>query len=700
MTAIRAVLWRQRFVIVAVVLAALLAGFVMTMLATPVYQSSTTVRVEVYGDRVIAGQELVDPYIPVNEIDFHIATLARVVRSQAMAEAVVEQLDLHRSARVMGDDAPLAPPEGVNAAAWEAQQIKVAANRIKGSVSAAPSNNVRLITITYESPDPEFAQQMANAYGEAFLTYDLRAATEQTEYARDFLRDEIAKTREELEEAETRAISYARANRLIGQPGSGDGDYVAGSGTAPTLSSANLQQLNSELTAARTARIAAEQRWRSVANLPARLIPEVQQNGSVQALEQQSVELENRIASLRERYQDDYPDLRDALQQLERVNEALEQTRQDIKSTIQNAYEVARRQEAALAGEVSDTANETLDEQDRRVQYNLITREVVALRLQLQNLIERSTQISAAANLRSSDLSILDRADRPGAPVSPDLMENLLIALALGLGLAAAIAVLRETLDDKIRSFEDIQRKLGIDGLGHTPYVSDPVSEEIHDTFSPLSESYASIRASLDAALPTEGTPVIQLTSSQGGEGKSTTAAALAEKYARLGRKVLLVDLDLRRPTVHVQQGLPRPDNGVVDVLYERVPLERAVARNEATGVHILGVSKIPENPVEILSSGLVRESIARWRQEFDVILIDCSPVLGIADAPLVSRYCDATVFVVEANRTSGRQARQAIRRMREMGGNVVASILTKYQAMSAGESYNYQYQYYSYGDK
>jgi len=272
------------------------------------------------------------------------------------------------------------------------------------------------------------------------------------------------------------------------------------------------------------------------------------------------------------------------------------------------------------------------------------------------------------------------------------------LALALGIAFAAGLAVLRETFDDRIRSLEDIQDKLGLPLLGHTPYVAErDISIDGSKRFSTLMEAYSSIRAAIDFSLPRSAS-VIQLTSSQAQEGKSTTAVILAEMFASFGRKTLLVDADLRRPAVAGLLGIERPKIGVVEVVLGHVDLETAVVRGVHENLDILPVGEIPPNPTEILASKEFQQFIERCRSEYSLVIFDSCPVMGIADAPILSRMVDATVFVLEANTLPFSRARTAIRRLTAAGAKPIGAVLTKYRALEAGQSYDYQYAYYSYG--
>jgi capsular exopolysaccharide synthesis family protein len=210
-------------------------------------------------------------------------------------------------------------------------------------------------------------------------------------------------------------------------------------------------------------------------------------------------------------------------------------------------------------------------------------------------------------------------------------------------------------------------------------------------------EAYASIKATIDFSLP-RNRNVLQLTSTQEAEGKSTTAVVLAELFARSGRKTLLIDADLRRPSVAKLLEIERPKVGLVEVLLGHAKLEDAIISGVHEDLDVLPVGTTPPNPSEVLTSPEMAEFIERCRGEYSLILFDSCPVLGLADAPSLSRLVDGTVFVLEANRVPFAQARNAVKRLRAAGGNVLGVILTKYRALEAGQSYNYQYSYYEYG--
>jgi capsular exopolysaccharide synthesis family protein len=320
------------------------------------------------------------------------------------------------------------------------------------------------------------------------------------------------------------------------------------------------------------------------------------------------------------------------------------------------------------------------------------------LRGQLSSLLDRYNSISTAANVQTGQISILDNAVVPRSAVSPDILQNMLLAIVLGFAAAGGLALVREIFVDQFRRPEDITDRLGIPVLGLTPHVkSEDLERQEANQFSSLMESYASIRSTIDFTVPRNGA-VVQLTSSQASEGKSTTALILAELFARLGRRTLLIDCDLRKPSIVKLLDAEAGKNGIAEVLLGHATLEETLIKGVHENLQILPVAGIPPNPVELLSSVHFREFLEAQRKEYSIILIDSCPVLGLADAPQIAQHVDATIFVIEANHTSFAQAKTALQRLTHVGANVVGAIFTKYRALEAGSDYAYQYQYYQYG--
>jgi len=695
---IRGILFRQRYMLAGIIGLALVAALVITLLTRPMYSAAATVRIEPFVSYIVNGQNL-SPDIPTNEVDRFMQTQSTVITSRKVAYKVVDARKLADREDFIGELAKVRP-EGADDKAWKNMRREAAADMVTGGTLVVIPTENRIMTISYNSPSPMIAAELANAITDVFVQEDVSRSIETNTYARNYLQNEIGKLQQRVQEAEVATNAYARINGIVAQAPMLAATNDGQASPAQTVKVATLASVNQTYTETRAKRIAAEQRWNAIANVPATQLPEVQQNTSIQGMITERSKAVTELSQLRQRYGEGYPRLRELNAQVTSLTTQINSATAAIKNSIRDEYQIAQRQEAALEGELTKVSGDTLVEQDKRVRYNMLDREATALRAQLSSLLARYNEISAAANLNSGTSTKLDAARVPGDPVSPSLPKNMLIGLLLGTALAVGIALLREIFDDRIRSTDEVERKLGLPLLGFTPDVGDrDLAEEVSDPFSLLMESYSSIRSSVDFVVPGKHR-VLQITSSEPSEGKSLTAATIARKYAQLGRRTLLIDADLRKPSLFALFGTKRPNVGFVEVLLGDVKFEDALIKGTPENLDVLPVARSKINPVELLSSQVLIDFVERYREQYSLIIFDSVPVMGLADAPLLSRIADATVFIVEANRAHYGQAKTAIRRLTSAGAKIAGVVLTQYRAGEAGQSYDYHYQYYAYGDR
>lgn len=690
---LRGALFRQRWLIGGTIIVALLVGLVITLLATPIYQANASVRLSPFGNYIVEGQDLSQQVYSSNEIESYMRTQARVIESRSLAAVVAENLNVGTLNDLLAGSEASSPPTGQMSEEVEASLKQDAVPSLQGGVSVEVPGDSRIITIFYSSEDPLLAAQIANAYAQAYKQSDTRDNVARNAYAREYLLDQIDEVRERLQVSERAANTFARNAGIITPETTG-----SDSETGQTIIGANLSNINQTVAQARASRIAAQERWQAVRSIPASQLPEVQESPVVQSLTSQKAQLLGQLTNLQQRYNDQFPEIVDVRSRIDLLEEQIAQAGANIKAGIRSQYIIAREQEEALAGELDAATQDALVEQDRKVEYSGLERESLALRSQLEDLLNRYNAVSTAANVQTGEITILDNAQVPIAPVSPDILQNMILSLVIGIALAGGLGLVREIFVDQFRSVDDLDARLGLPVFGMTPYVkSEDINSEGSDQFSSLMEAYSSIRSTIDYTVPRDGA-VVQFTSSQSAEGKSLTAVIVAELFARLGRRTLLIDGDLRKPNINSLLGLEVPDAGLVEVLMGHATFEDAKITDVHENLEVLPVAGIPPNPVELLSSRRFREFIDERREEYSMIIIDSTPVLGLADAPEMSQSVDATIFIVEANRTSFAQAKTALRRLTDVGAHLVGGVLTKYRALEAGSDYGYQYQYYRYG--
>lgn len=694
--AIWTALRRNLPLIVGTVAAALIAALIVTLLTTPRYIAQASVQIDQESDRVLSTQD-VQPTSAYQDADRFLQTEVDVLQSRAMAIRVAQALKLFGNAdfyRAMNakDSLGTGRPDPVG------EQEKTL-GLLSTNLRVNLPRNSRVVAISFESPDAVLAARIANTYAKAFITGNLQRKYESSAYARDFLGNQLVEAKARLENTERQLNAYARSAGLINTQGAApaaEGSRAAGG--SQSVTTASLVQLNQAYNAAQSTRIAAEQKWRTVESAPLLSIGDVLSNRAVQDLLQQRAIKTVALREERARHRDDYPAVQEAQAQVTELNTQVNTLASSIRASIRDDYLQAQRQEAALAGQVSGLKGATLSEQDRSVQYNILAREVDTNRTLYDGLLQRFKEVSAASGIASNNISVVDQADPPIIPSSPKLFFNMALALLAGFALAAALVFFREQIDDTVRAPADIEAKLGIPLLGTIPKTNkdESVLEALAMPRSPVAEAYSALRTSLLFSTM-EGMPSsLLITSSQPAEGKSTTSYAIASDIARLGKKVALIDGDLRRPSLHRVIGTTN-DVGLSSLLTRQARLEDSLRKPDGHEFWFMSSGPIPPNPTDLLAGDRFGELLATLKPQFDVVVVDGPPVLGLADAPMLSAELAATLLIVESNRGYRGRTKGAVRRLRTGRGHLIGAVLTKFNAKAAGFGEEYGYDYYTY---
>jgi polysaccharide biosynthesis transport protein len=680
-----------------------LAG-VITLLQTPSFTAKTTLQINDQSAQVLGKQDDIaqEQVTSAFDSDLFLQTQMDILGSNAIAERVAQKLRLTGNAQfyeAMGIRQPAADlkPNQIKELTIEAL--------LDGKEVTLPRNS-RLATISFTSTVPAFSSRIANAWADEYIQANLQRRYDSSSYAREFISGQLNDAGAKLETSERELNAYAREAGLIRTHDSNAGnDQGRDSGSGNSITTASLLQLNDQANQAQAARITAEQRWRSISSGPLLSSPEVLANVAVGALLGQRSVSTAELEKERARHLEDYPSVVQLRAQVASIDTQLQSVARNIRASVKQAYDSAREAEEALKQQVLGLKSSSLAEQDRLVRYNLLAREADTNRTVHDGLLQRYKELNAAAGISSSNISIIDKADAPTRPSSPDLVTNLAIALLAGVTLAGAIVFLRNQFDDAVRIPEDIDAKLNLPLLGVIP-LSKAVDIDtiLEDPKSAISEGYNSLRSSLLYSSANGLPKTMLITSSQSSEGKSTTSLATAIGLARLGRKVVLLDVDLRRPALHRMLGQNGGDNayGMSSLLTSQGAIDKALKPTEYENLTVITSGPIPPSPTELLSSGRMEQVLEELCGLFDVVILDSPPVLGLADAPLMSALVEGVVLVVQSDRSRRGSLKSSIRRLRGMRTNILGVVLTMFDASKTGNAYSeyYGYNYYQYSSK
>lgn len=629
------------------------------------------------------------------DADRFLETQLDVVRSRYLAERVVQDLKLIGNEQFLAAMNVEVPESAEGPLDQRAMERDAVLDTIAENLTVMLPRNSRVARLGFDSPDPVLAARIANSYAVNFITANMQRKFDTSSYARDFLSTQLAEAKQRLEGSERDMIAYARSAQLI-DTSSGVINEQQISGPR-SLTTSSLVQLNNSYSEAVANRIQAEQRWRQASGTPALNLPEVLANPAIQELVQQRAELVSAYQQERQRRREEFPAVQQAAARIAELERQISTLANNIKSGIRQQYQIAARQEQELTGNINRLKGETLAEQDRSVRYNILKREADTNRQLYEALLQRYREVSAIAGVTANNISILDRADVPSSPISPRPVLNMGLAGMGGLALAFFLVFLRERFDDVIRSPEDIEKKLGTAPLGVIPVLKggELPADALADPRSTLSEAYHALRTSLELSSAAGLPRSLLFTSSHQAEGKSTSAFATARDFARIGRKVLLIDADLRKPSMHKVLGKSN-EAGLSSLLAMQRGLADVVQREVVPNLDFIAAGPLPPNPAELLAAAPLDDLLATLNASYDLVVFDAPPVMGLSDAPLLASRVEGTVFVIEANRAHRGQAKIALRRLMSTHANLLGAVLTKYDAQTIGygEDYGYGYRY------
>ena len=693
---------RSNLVLIGAIIGATLAvALIVTLLQTPRYTAATKIQINDTSTRVLASKDvdLGDDGAPsAMDIDRFLKTQIDVLQSRGLALRVAQTMKLASSKRFFAAQEdelpdPKAPPVAVHE-----KIIKLLGSHLK----VVLPRDSRVVTITYESTDPALSADIVNTYAAEFIQSNLQRKFDSSSYARDFVSNQLSEVKRKLQESEKALNDYSRQAGLIrtqnaaGVNGGGD-DRTATQGNSVTTTS--LLQLNQAANDATAKRIAAEGQWKAINAGSLLAATAVVGNSTISNLLSQKAGVEAELQQERVRHLDHYPTVKAKEQQLAALNRQLQSVATNIRNAVKADYLATVATEHQLLAEVERLKGATLSEQDSNVQYGLLAREVDTNRQVYDGLLQRYKQLNSAAGISLSNISIIDVAEQPQRPSSPDLVKNLVLALLVGIGLAGLTVFIKDQFDDSIRVPEDVESKLGLSLLGVVPRSHEGEPEEaLSDPKSPISEAYNSLRGALLYST-TEGLPqVILVTSAQASEGKTTSAFAIASGFARMGKKVVLFDADLRRPSLHRRVGQDN-ERGLSTLLTTQDPLESVFITSGQPNLTLISSGPVPPSPTELISSARLEEILQLAARQFDVVVIDSPPILGLADSPMMAALVDGVVFVVEADRSRRGSLKTALRRLRAMRPVMLGAVLTKFDPLKGSARYSayYGYEYYQY---
>lgn len=717
------VILKRRWAIIAVFAVVVVSVTIYVYTATPIYKATSRLIIDKENPNVMSIQEVMA--VDASGTDYY-QTQYKIIESRNVARAVIKRLSLDKSEEFVPKPrdtflANLKHSVQKTAAAFEKAVVALLRTREVSSSQALkehdldyklvsafinrikvnPISNSRLVDVGFEAKDPVLAAKITNTLAQAYIEQNLDTKLKAVKGAVRWLNDRVVAEREKVEKSEQALLAYKSRHSIVT-------DFTS---DVEKITAQKLAHLNTQIVEAESVRVEAETRYKQALALkqtPDMLdsIPEVLKNELIQQIKSMEVELYKRISELSKKYGQKHPQMVAIQAELQTLQTRKTYEVKRVVNSLNNEYRVVRAKEESLKAALTKQRKESLDLNQKAIEYGVLQREVESARQMYQLLINRFKETSLTEDMKAGNIRILDRAEVPKSPVKPSKQRNILMAVLFGLAGGLGLAFFLEYLDNTIKDPEDIKRYLNIPYLGPVPVIVPndnpgkdfpPEMVVLNSPKSTASEAYRGIRTNILFSSAEFEPQVIMVTSSGPQEGKTITSSNLAITMAQSGNKVVLLDCDMRRPRVNKLFGISR-NRGMTNLLVEKTDLKLTVFNTSIPNLHVIPSGPIPPNPSEILGSKRMEELIEVLRKNFTRIIIDTPPITAVTDAALLGKLSDGVVLVVRANRTVRDMAKTGLEQLTAVGAKLLGVVLNGV-SMGRGSYYYYQYYYY-YGDE
>ncbi len=680
------VIVKRRWAIILFTLAVLTAVLTATYLMTPIYRASLTLQIDREDIKVVKIEEVAPVETAGSGQDYY-QTQYELLKSRNLAQRVINQLDLANRQ----PEASLLAQIKVWLTGWlpkdlqtketepqsEAARAETVVTAFLNGLTVEPVRNSRLVKLRYDSLDPKLAATILNALAKAYIDLSLERRFDASAYARNFLQERLQQIKAKLEDSEREMVQFASQQGIVN----------ISADETQNIVTQRLAAINAALAAAEKQRTAAEAAYRQVLGTRGHGLSQVLDSKIIQTLKESKAKLEAQYQDNLSLYKPAYPIMVQLRGQIDQLDRQINQEVANIRGAVTATYDAAKTEETLLRANLNQLKRDALELQGRSIQLNILRREVDTNRELYNGLLQRYKEIGVAAGVGTNNISVVDEAKPPIMPYKPKLMLNALLALVLGLLGGIGLAFLRERLDDTFKQPEEVEKLLGLPVLGIIPWIRRKRGETrsialmgYDQPSSPIAEAYRSLCATLVFSTSSGLPRALGVTSATMGEGKTTSVLSLGIQFARTGKKVLVIDADLRNSSLHHILELSN-EVGLTNLLTG----DHARSVNIAKSTHIPNLFIIPSgpmtpNPADLLSSFRMADLLVMASEKFDHVLVDCPPVMGLADALILGHMCDGMLLSIDAGSTPRGQVRAACKRLRGARVYPLGVLLSKFR--------------------
>ncbi|MGO8734247.1 MAG: GumC family protein [Terriglobia bacterium] len=671
------ILFKRRWTVLTVTFVVATLAAVISFKTRPVYEATARVEVEAETPEVQSLNDVYRSMSGVNDDSF-LQTQVDVLKSENLAWRTLQQLGLGDKPGFAQADGGAGRPPAESEAAREGKLISA----FRAQLRVNQMRDSRMVEVTFSSTDPQLAARAANAVVNNFAEYSFHQKYDATRQASGFMEQQLDELKAKVEKSQQAMVDYERQHAIVDI---GDKQDVV---------EQRLAGLSQDLTAAQNERMQKQSLYEQVSSKDSQAAL-IAQNELLQRLEEKLADLRGQYVDALGQYGPNFPKVLRLRDQVKEDQSAIERERNRVLARIRNDYQAAQAREKLLSAAVGQEKVAVGNLSQLLIQHNLLKHEFETNQQLYESLLKHLKDATVSAGLRATNIHIVDPALVPTAPVRPKIMNNIAVGLLVGLVLGVTFAFVRESLDNSMKSAEDLERLIPAPALAvilksgpswrrigrgkSQPSSSSVELVVLKRPLSSLAESYRSLRTAVLLSTAPRPPQALLVTSAQPGEGKTCTAVNLALGLAQRGVPVLIVDADMRRPGV--SRGLDMPENGkgLSSVLSGAHSLDEVLRQYEAApNLWVLPAGPRPPNPADLLASPTMAKVLQELRQRFEHVVVDSPPLLLVTDATIVSTLVDGVVLVVESGVTTSGAVVRAHKILESAGGRILGTVLNK----------------------
>jgi len=717
------VIQKRRWTVITVFTVIVITVAILTFTATPIYEATARLIIDKENPNVVSIQEVMS--VDASGSDYY-QTQYKIIESRTVAREVIRRLNLNKSEEFFPkpkDDLISNLKRSIQGtiAFWKdsiTSLLRTGDESIPKTllgfepdsplvsdfikrIKVSPIRNSRLVDVRFEGKDSVLAATIVNTLADVYISQNLETKLRAVQDAVKWLHNRIQEERKKVEKAEQALLRYKEKHSIIT-------DF---SSDVENITAQKLAHLNTQVVEAESNRVEAETRYKQAMVLtgtPDMLdsIPEVLNNELIRQIKSMEIELFKRMSELSKKYGQKHPRMVAIESELNTIQKRRIQEVSRVINSLKNEYKVALAKENSLKAALAKQKKESLELNQKAIQYGVLRRESESARYMYELLIKRFKETSLTEDMKTGNIRIVDRAEAPEYPIKPKKKLNILLAIIVSLLTGTGLAFFFEYLDNTIKLPEEVEKHLNIPFLGSTPLFSTKNKWNIRGDLSPeliafnypkstASESYRGIRTNILFSSAESVPQTILITGVGPQEGKTITTANLAVTMAQADSKIVILDCDMRRANVHKVFGTPN-DHGVSNLLVGNSNMREAIHHTRIPNLDVIPCGPIPPNPSELLGSTRMKTLLNSLRKHYAHILIDSPPSIAVTDAVVLSKSVDGVILVIRAGYTAKEIIKSGIAQFGAVGTHILGAVLNGVDM--SRDRYHYQYYHYYYG--